>query len=35
VSSDYNARIYFEGVGELERRLQVTPAIGTPTTPAG
>jgi 5-deoxy-glucuronate isomerase len=27
VVSDYQARIFFEGVGEVERRLQVTPEI--------
>jgi 5-deoxy-glucuronate isomerase len=27
VVSDYNARIFFEGIGEVERRLQITPEI--------
>ena len=27
VSSDWDARVYFEGAGEVERRLEVTPAI--------
>ena len=27
VSSDYNAKVFFEGIGEVERRLQVTPEI--------
>jgi 5-deoxy-glucuronate isomerase len=27
VASDYHAKVYFEGIGEVERRLQVTPEI--------